>query len=653
MRVKTCCPHDCYDTCGIEVEVHDGKVTDLRGADSHGITRGFLCGKVSRYLKRQYSPDRLLYPLKRDDAGFKRISWEEALDTIALRFGAAREKGGPTTVLSYSDAGSMGYLKSLESRFWHYFGGVTIASGSLCSAAGLAAVASDYGEIRQHDPQDIPNSKLIILWGRNPSVTNIHMIPLLAKARQNGCRIISINPMPSESKALSDWQLKPRPGTDAALALGIAAQIFKEGLEDAGFLSGHCAGLMAYKREVSSWNLDRTESVTGVAANDIVKLAREYAGTKPASIWLGFGMQRHAGGGNAVRAVNALGAVTGNIGIAGGGVNYANRSSRVLNALGRLEPGDSIRNVWKGRLAEDLDNMGEPAIEAAFINRCNPLLQAPDTSRLERAFQRIPFKVVSDHFLTDTALQADIVLPAATFLEETDIYYSYFHNYISLGMKAVEPSGEAKSDLWVLGELAKRLGFGKEFERTPIEWIEYALEPMKAHGIDLDLLLEQGWVRFPAPLVPWTDHVFKTATGKLNLGLPEAPAYIEPFEMPHPDRPFFLLTGALRDRLHSQYDNMEDADKGELPKVYMNPKAANRLQLSEGQAVEVFTMHGEMTFELGFDQEMREDVMYAHHGRWKNRGGGINRLTKGYLADMGGQGALYDCAAGIRPAEVR
>ena len=653
MRVKTCCPHDCYDTCGIEAEVSDGRVTDLRGADAHAITCGFLCGKVSRYLKRQYSPDRLLNPLKREDSGFRRISWEEALDTIALSFGAAREKGGPTTVLSYSDAGSMGYLKSLESRFWHNFGGVTVASGSLCSAAGLAAVASDYGEIRQHDPLDIPNSKLLILWGRNPSVTNIHMIPLLTKARQNGCRIIAVNPMPSESEALSDWQLKPRPGTDAALALGIASQILKEGLEDADFLAKHCAGIMAFKREANAWSLDRTESVTGVAADDIIKLAREYAGTKPSSIWLGFGMQRHAGGGNAVRAVNALGAVTGNIGIAGGGINYANRSSRVLNPLGRLEPSDTVRNVWKGRLAEDLENIGAPGIEAAFINRCNPLLQAPDTSRLERAFQKIPFKVVSDHFLTDTAAQADIVLPAATFLEETDIYYSYFHNYISLGIKTVEPSGEAKSDLWVLGELASRLGFGKEFERTPIEWIEYALEPMNAHGIDLDMLLEQGWVRFPAPLVPWTDHVFKTATGKLNLGLPEPPAYIEPFEMPNPERPFFLLTGALRDRLHSQYDNMEDADKGELPKVYMNPWAALRLKLSEGQAVEVFTLHGQMTFELGFEQNMRDDVLYAHHGRWKKRGGGINRLTKGYLADMGGQGALYDCAAGIRPAEVR
>jgi anaerobic selenocysteine-containing dehydrogenase len=459
--------------------------------------------------------------------------------------------------------------------------------------------------------------------------------------------------MPSESETLSDWQLKPRPGTDAALALGIAAQIFKEGLEDTDFLGARCAGLMAYKRETSAWDLARTEAVTGVSSDEIVKLARDYAGTKPASIWLGFGMQRHAGGGNAVRAVNALGAVTGNLGQAGGGVNYANRSSRVLNPLGKLEPVDSVRNVWKGRLAEDLDNIGAPDIEAAFINRCNPLLQAPDTTRLERAFERIPFKVVSDHFLTDTAQKADIVLPAATFLEETDLYYSYFHNYISLGRKAVNPSGEAKSDLWVLGELASRLGFGKEFERTPLDWIEYALEPMKAHGIDLDLLLEKGWVRFPSPLVPWTDHVFKTSTGKLNLGLPEPPTYIEPFEMPGGNMPFFLLTGALRDRLHSQYDNMEDADKSVLPKVYMNPEAARRLKLAEGQGVEVFTLHGKMVFELGFDRQMREDVLYAHHGRWKARGGGINMLTKGYLADMGGQGALYDCAAGIRPAEVR
>lgn len=652
MLVRTTCPHDCYDCCGIEAEVSEGKVVSLSGSSSHPVTRGFLCGKVSRYLKRQYSHERILHPLKRQGSSFGRISWDEALDAIALGFNSAKGRKGPGSVLCYTDAGSMGYLKSLEGRFWEAFGGATVASGSLCSAAGLAAMASDYGQIRQHDPSDIPNSRLLVLWGRNPMVTNIHMVPYIKEARGNGCRVILINPMPSESETLADLTVLPAPGSDAALALGMANEIIRSGLADFGFIEAHLDGYEAFRMAASEWSLPRASEVTGIPEEEISQLAHTYASIKPASIWMGFGLQRHSGGGNAVRAINALGALTGNIGKPGAGVNYANRSSRVLAPLSGNGGHEVIRRVWKGTLADDLEELGEGEVQAALIARANPLLQCADSHKMEREFARIPFKVVIDHFMTDTAAAADIVLPAATFLEEEELYYSYFHNFISLGRKAVQPAGEAKSDLDIFRSLSERMGYGCFEGKDAPAWIEYALQPAKEYGITYDRLKEEGWIRFPSPEVPWQDGKFATQTGRIRVGTPEPPAYIRPHEMPDHTYPFYLLTGALRDRLHSQYDNL-GADADAVPAVYMNPEAARSMGLKEHDEVEVFTRQGKMGFRLIFDDKMRKDLLYAHHGRWKSRGGGINGLTRGYLADMGGQGALYDCVAGIRPVEVR
>lgn len=652
MKVRTCCPHDCFDACGIVAEVEGARVTKISGASDHPITSGFLCGKVQRFLKRQYSNERLLYPMMREGSTFRRIGWQEALDTAAAKLLDARKQAGARAVLTYTDAGSMGYLKSLDTRFWHCFGGATVASGSLCSAAGLSALASDCGEIGQHDPSDIPNSKLILLWGRNPMVTNIHMVPLIRKAKGNGARVILINPMPSESAPLADWTVLPKPGSDAALALGLAGEIIRNGWHDARFLSDCCEGAGAYIDEALRWSLEKAAGVTGLEPSVIGELAKEYALTRPASIWLGLGMQRHAGGGNAVRAINALGATAGHIGRKGGGINYANRASRKLNKLGEFTSEDDVRMVWKATLAEDLEGIEGGPILAAFTARCNPLLQAADSARLKAQFDRIPFKISVEHFMTDTAKAADLVLPAATFLEEDEIYYSYFHNYVALARKVVDPLGEARPDLEILSGLAGRLGFGGEFSKSAMEWAEHALEPMSSYGIGFDRFLNECWVRFPAAEVPWEDGRFSTASGRMRIGTPEPPRYIAPMELPDVEMPFYLLTGAYRDRLHSQYDNIDNPDAAELPEVFMHPAAAIAKGLAEGQKVSVFTRHGSMLFSLRFDPLMREDLLYAHHGRWMGRGGGINSLTRGYLADMGGQGALYDCVAGICPAEV-
>lgn len=651
MVVRTCCPHDCFDCCAIEAEVKNGLVVALKGASEHPVTRGFLCGKVAAYLKRQYSPERIMHPLRREGSFFKNIGWEEALDAVIEGLDKARKDKGPSATLVYTDAGSMGYLKSLEGRFWQAYGGGTFASGSLCSAAGLAALEADCGKVGQHDPSDIPNSKLILLWGRNPMITNIHMVPFIKEARARGAMVILINPMPSESASLADMVVKPRPGTDSALALGLAGEMIRLGLHDEAFMQSRTEGYDRYKQAALSWNSERTEMITGVPSEQIRELAMLYATIKPASSWLGFGLQRHAGGGNTVRAINTLGAISGNTGKAGGGVNYANRASRLLNNLGPDRPMEDERRVWKGTLAEELADLEPGAVRAAFVARSNPLLQCPDTNLMEDMFSKIGFKVVLEHFMTDTAKVADIILPAATFLEEDELYYSYFHNFISLGRKAVEPTGEAKSDLDIFKALAERMGYGCLSGRSALDWIAYAVEPMKAHGITMERLEAEGWVRFPTPEVPWQGGVFATDSGKLKAGVPDPPAFVPPHEMPDETHPFFLVTGASRDRLHSQYDNL-GADPGQHPSVFMHPFAAARLGLAESQPVEVFTSKGSMGFILRFDSSMRQDMLYAHHGRWKGRGGGINRLIRGYMSDMGGQGAIYDSIAGIRPQEV-
>ena len=516
-RVRVACPLDCFDTCAMIATVESGRIVKLEGDPDHPITRGFLCSKGQRLAERASSPQRVTTPLVRDEAG----SGASVVGRGAGPGGGAarRHRRGLAASAYYnSDAGSMGMLKSLDERFWNMDGGATLPAGSLCSSAGIAALTAHYGRYTSPDPLDIPNSRFIILWGKNPAVTSIHMLPLLKEAKARGARVALIDPVRTESAAVAHQVIQPRPGSDGALALAMAGAIIREGLADEDYIAAHVHGYEEFSQRALTWTCERAASECDVPADVIRGLAMEYARTRPASIWVGFGLQRHAGGGGAVRAIDALTVITGNVGVSGGGTGYAHRNTRRNKPLEARERASAHRRLPRGALGKALLEADEPPIEVCFITRSNPLCQSPNTASLQKALSRMKLVVVADMFMTDTARAAHVFLPCAGPLEEDDVLMSYWHNFVSYSPAAVEPPGLARSDLEIWSALAQRLGFGEEFSRTPRQWIEYALKPMAKHGVMLGALAERGWMRDPkAPMVPWADGAFPTPTGKIEL----------------------------------------------------------------------------------------------------------------------------------------
>ncbi len=659
-RVRVACPLDCFDTCAMIATVESGRIVKLEGDPDHPITRGFLCSKGQRLAERASSPQRVTTPLVRDEAGqWRQCTWDEALDLVAAQLADTRERLGSLGVYYNSDAGSMGMLKSLDERFWNMYGGATLPAGSLCSSAGIAALTAHYGRYTSPDPLDIPNSRFIILWGKNPAVTSIHMLPLLKEAKARGARVALIDPVRTESAAVAHQVIQPRPGSDGALALAMAGAIIRERLADEDYIAAHVHGYEEFSQRALTWTCERAASECDVPADVIRGLAMEYARTRPASIWVGFGLQRHAGGGGAVRAIDALTVITGNVGVSGGGTGYAHRNTRRNKPLEARERASAHRRLPRGALGKALLEADEPPIEVCFITRSNPMCQSPNTASLQKALSRMKLVVVADMFMTDTARAAHVFLPCAGPLEEDDVLMSYWHNFVSYSPAAVEPPGLARSDLEIWSALAQRLGFGEEFSRTPRQWIEYALKPMAKHGVMLGALAERGWMRDPkAPMVPWADGAFPTPTGKIELwsssaqswGADPLPGYIRPAEVVCGDYPLTLISAQPRHRLHSQFDEVNDYwDDTGLPPLRVHPDVATSRGIADGATVRLVSRRGSARFRCVYDEGLRRDTVACTNGRPVHRGGGVNYLTGSYISDIGMQAALYDCQCELEP----
>ena len=663
--VRTACPLDCWDTCTLLVDVEDGRAVSVRGDPDHPVTRGFACPKAQRQLERLYSPQRLLHPLVRPSRGaeFERASWGAALDLVAERLLGARERYGSLAVLHNYDSGSMGLLKSLEHRFWNLFGGVTLPVGSLCWAGGIAAQKYDFGAVLGHDPADTVNSKLIILWGRNPVFTNPHLVPFIREAKARGAEVILIDPVRTASAALADRHVASRPGTDGALALSMAAVIIGEGLLDNGFVAGRTRGFEEFAKLAAEYPPERAAGICDVPAETIRDLARRYARLRPASIHVGYGLQRYANGGAAVRAIDALGALSGNIGRAGGGVNYANRStSAAFPDLGADDRAAAYRGFVRANLAAEILGAKDPPVKAFFVTRSNPVAQLPNTSLVVKAMEAVDFKVVADLTLTDTAALADVVLPCTTPFEEEDVYFCSWHNYITYGTPAVEPVGETRSDLAIYSDLARRLGFGGEFEKTPAEWLEAYFARLAEAGVRPGDVRGTSFRNPFAADVPWTDGGFKTPSGRYefysekaaNDGHDPLPRFVEPAESPVRDPaaaaafPLRLITPRHRETLHSQFYDRVTGGRGLA--VEVSTGFARRRGLSDGDAVRVVSPRGEVRARVRLRDDLRQDVALVYAGGAVRDREAINMLTADRETDLGHGAAYYDCLCDVRRA---
>lgn len=683
--VRGACPHDCPDTCAMLVHVRDGRAVRVQGDPEHPVTQGFLCTKVNRYVERTYHRDRLTTPLRRvgpkGEGRFEPATWDEALDDIARRLGEIRDSAdGPQAILPYSYAGTMGLVQSasMDRRFFHRLGASLLAR-TICAAAGTEGWKHTYGDRMGPSPEEAEHARLVLLWGTNTLTSNPHLWPALRRARERGARLVAIDPIRTRTAAQCDLHLPIRPGTDAALALGMMHVAFRDGLEDRDYLERHTVGWEALRERVREWTPERTAATVGVAPEQVEALARDYATTRPAFIRLNYGMQRHAGGGMAVRVVSLLPAVTGAWRDVGGGATLSTSGAfRMNNAA--LERPDWIpagtRTVNMIRLGDALTlpdaGVGGPPVRALVVYNSNPAAVAPDLGRVREGLRREDlFTVVLEHFQTDTADYADWVLPATTQLEHWDVHSSYGHLYVTLNRPAIAPVGRSLPNSEIFRRLAARMGLDDPALRDPdLELIRQALDSgsPRMRGITLERLLEEGYARLevPAPFAPYADpERLNTPSGKIQivapelekLGLDPLPAYLPPAEdaQANPELarryPLTLLSPPEHQFLNSTFVNVPSLRKaaGEA-KLLLHPNEAASRGIRDGDRVRTWNERGDFVAHAVVTEDVRPGVAVSYGVRWarlSKEGRTVNDTTSQAETDLGGGAVFYDNAVEV------
>ena len=635
--IYTTCTRDCPNTCGLSAVVKDGRLIALKGADSHPLTRGRACIKAGMYVDRVYSPERVRYPMlraSRKRGTWERVSWDKVLDVVADRLTAICEQDGPEAILHYQGYGERTALKLLNRYFFNLLGGVTTLRGSLCGGTGQASQNLDLGERISHDPLDHLNSASLVLWGRNPVSTNISLVPIIRKIKKQGGTIILVDPFKNRSAGLADRHIAPAPGRDVYLAMAAAKRVFDEGAEDKAFLASYTAGADSFKRLVDRFGLGGLCDLAGVTEADANFLARVLIDRKPTATLLGWGLHRHEHAHYTIRAIDALAAICGNIGVPGGGVSQGFEEYGPYDQTwwgDRLNP--PRRTLLMPAIGDEILNCTDPRIRMIFTTAANPVCMAPHSSKVARAFEKTEFVVYSGHFMDDTADQAHVFLPATTFLEEQDVMATYGHNYVGPVNRAIAPVGECRSEFEMFCGLARRFAFADRFVRSVDDWLKDICAPIVAQGCSL-AQLAQGPFRLDAPMVPYTDGRFPTPSGKFAFMTAFDPTDLGSAD---PDYPYSLLTIAPHRFICSERTL---AEHDPLPTVRINPDAAARQGLETDAIVRVENHLGGLRARLVFDSDVRPDCLVAERGGWIKAGHGWNRLTRD-IASQVGQGTPY------------
>jgi anaerobic selenocysteine-containing dehydrogenase len=662
------CALDCPDCCSLLVTVENGRGVKLRGDPEHPVTRGFLCGKVAQYLEREYSPGRLLYPQRRAGAKgggrFERVSWDEAIDAIAARLKAIAAEFGPEAILPYSYAGTMGLLNGsgMDRRFFHRLGASRL-DRTICSTAGMAGMTEALGVRYGTEPEQFRHARLILAWGANVLGTNVHLWPFIVEARRQGAKFYVIDPRRNRTTAAADKHFAINPGSDAALALAMMHVIVGENLHDADYVARYTEGFEALRERVRDWTPRRAAELTGLEAEEIAALAREYAGTRPAVIRLNYGIQRSERGAMAVRAVALLPAIVGSWKDAGGGLQLSTSQAFHLNRDGLERPdlqakalGREARLVNMTELGAALTALDGPPVMALAVYNSNPAAIAPNQNAVLRGLRREDlFTVVLEQFQTDTADYADILLPVTTFLEHTDLYSAYGHYYLQLARPALPAPGEAKSNVDIFRLLAARMGFEDAcFRETEDETIRTLLDsphPFVA-GITLEQLDRERSVRLrlPQPYLPFATGGFGAPDGKCHFHA-ETLDYAPPVESRHGDRdlrakyPLELISPKNDDSMNSTFGHRDAVDL-QTAILHLNPADAGARGIRTSDLVRAYNARGSCALVARVDDTVRPGVACAPSVRWAKRSPGkrnVNALTSERLTDAGGGPTFYSC----------
>jgi anaerobic selenocysteine-containing dehydrogenase len=671
--ITTACPRNCYSTCTFRVSVRNGKIGLIEPHPENLATGEGICLKGLSYAERVHHPDRLLYPLKRRNGNFERISWEEALDLIEKNIKKLHNEYGPKSILYYAGSGTKGLLNSVGSFFWKNIGGYTTTYGDLCWPAGLEATRLTLGENKHNAPWDMENSKLIIMWGKNAAETNIHQMKFIEKAISKGAKYVVVDPRRTESAERAHLLIRPRPGTDGALALGIANWLIENTFIDNDFINKHILGFDEFTKHVSKYTLPFVAEITGIPENQILKLAELIGQIKPVTITSGYGMQRYTNSGQSMRSLISLLAITGNIGKSGAGWVYANLQSHIFDSVKdpiaffppEVEKNNVRISISTAKLGRDILNTTNPPIKMIWVERGNPVTQNPDTNSVLKAFQSADFRVVVDQFLTDTAKEADLVLPAKTMFEQADVINAYWHPYIQYKAKVIDPLGEVKPESEIYYLLAKRFGLSDEEligniprpDDTAVEeFLNNKLKPFPELKFED---LKNGPVLAPnTEEMAFSDFKFPTPSGKIELYSEDAaqrwdcnplPDFEEADESSKNSKyKFNLMTPNTKNRIHSQFNNLKLIEQfSENPFFYLNPSDASEYNINEGDNIRVYNDRGELSGEIKFDFGLRQGCITMTNGWWISQGGTVNFLSNGKETDMGYGAAFHDTMVNI------
>jgi len=623
---KTVCNRDCPDTCAIVAEVEDGKVVRLGGDPSHPVTQGFLCWRTNNFLPLQYSTDRLTTPLLRGEP----VSWERALDYAAGELNRIKRESGPAAIFHYRSGGSLGALKHL-SDYFEKLGPVTVKTGDICSGAGDAAQLLDFGIEDSHDIFDLLNSRNILLWGKNVVTSSPHTIPVLKESK---ARKLLIDPVWHKTATLCDGFLQPRPGSDFALAMAAARVLFERNWTDpaAGDYCDNLAELrgLAFSREVADWCAEADLPIN--AAEEIA--SRLHKG--PCAILVGWGMGRRVNGGAIVRALDALSAISGNLGVPGGGVSYYYWRRKTFDHS--FISGEAPRKILEPLFGPQVMAAADPPIRAVWIDAGNPVAMLPESGTTDRALRTRDFVCVVDSWMTDTARAATLVLPSPTLLEQEDLLGAYGHHWVGAARPVVPPPPGVKSDFEILQLLAPRVGLGGVLDGTARDWQERILR--RDAGFSLKELEEKGPQRSAlSPKVLFADRKFGTKTGRVNL-VTEAPAGAPR----SPEFPLVLMALSTPKAQSSQWSRQPSGP----PEVTVHPDSANGV--TDGGTAMLESAIGSLAVRVRHDGRQRRDVALLPKGGHLHDGRCANLLARARATDIGGGGALYDECVRLRPA---
>ncbi len=695
--VRAACSHDCPDTCAMLVTVEEGVATGVRGDPDHPFTNGGLCVKVNNYTEKTYSPDRVLHPLRRvgpkGSGEFAEITWDEALDEIAGRFKATIAEHGPESIMPVSYLGTQGILNGLNvgDPFFNALG-ATVTERTYCDSGACTAYTMTIGATAGVDPESLVHSRYIIIWACNMVSTNLHLWPFVAEAQRRGAKVVVIDPMRHATAKRADWHIPIRPGTDGALALAMMHVIITEGLTDEAYVRDHTVGYEELVERVQSHTPEWAEGETGIPADDIRTLAREYATSEPSMIRIGVAIERHAGGGQTVRSIACLPALVGAWRQVGGGLLQLPLWAFPVNwgALMHPElatPGTRVINQFRlgEALAGEIDG---PPVNALMVYNSNPLVVCPDQDKLAAGLAREDlFTVVSDHFLTDTARYADIVLPATTQLEQHDIMFSWGHFYVALNTPAIEPVGESVSNTELFRRLSARMGLtdpihSRTDEQMLAEAFDWSAPAME--GITLESLCETGWSRLNLPgadeFAPHAEGNFPTPSGKTEFrsSVAEAagnfvvplfrqgyegfqvggtidplPHYIPPRETADSGYPLNLISPKSHAYINSSAGDQPKQMRvqGEQA-VILHPVDAAARGIETGQYVAVFNDRGRFVAKAEVSSDIASGVAISPMGAWRKNAHGastVNAVNPVVFADLGNAPTFSDARVEIEP----